>query len=251
MRNQFYTKENMSPRCMTPTSLRRRYHEMWPSGVIDSVSNIPHLLVASAFLQQMHHRSQTKTHLPSTSHFNTKTHQGIWEYHLKFNRSSVVCSVVWCDTFLILTFMNWDPTRCARGWPWDHHLSSDVVSDAIRSSSTSCPKNKHRMAKLDNWPTNINTPYILPKQPCMPPTANILMKLSSLSYYSIWLYCIVSRSSQFTKMQGEVGCFLCDPPANRKTLVTRKATGSGFWNSIYTTHINKSQQQEKHRKKHV
>ena len=59
-------------------------------------------------------------------------------------------------------------------------------------------------------------------------------------------YCIVSRSSQFTKMQGEVRYFLCDPPTNRKTLLEKPlAVGCG----------TQSKQQEKRgttfNKKHI
>ena len=116
----------------------------------------------------MHHRSHTKTHLHTTSHFKKKQLiKVIWYFEWTSNRLSVsVCSGVWCDTFLILKFMNWDPTRCARGWPWDHHLSANVVGDAgleLLNYSTSgahlqIAQKKHRMVKLDNWPTNIYTP---------------------------------------------------------------------------------------------
>ncbi len=172
----------------------------------------------------MHHRSQTKTHLHPIS--LNKHHQGIIN-----GLSGKVGSGMWCATFLIQTFMNWDPTRCARGWPWDHHLSVNVVSDASMESfkyyitldNWSTKMGWSNMIKLDNWSTNIYTTYLLPKTPCMQTTANILMKLSFSFLFNLavlsTVYCQGHLSSQKCKEKSVV------------SFATRQPTGKHYWES--------------------
>ena len=116
-----------------PRVMRRRYHEIWRSGVIVDISVSKHPSFAGGLCYSNKCIIDPKPKPTYIGHpiKKTKTYQSIWDYQKRFNRSSVpVCSGVWCDAFLILNFTNWGPTRCARGWPWDHHLSANVVSDA-------------------------------------------------------------------------------------------------------------------------